>query len=686
MGKKHTSGSGTRESLHSFVQDGVKYIPISMSNAGENDPGIMDEEEFKRMTYKMTDAELNDYLYRQAKEYVESGLAPSWPKNDFGIQHWFVFSFITDEMRQVFPEIAKEYLSHEPMLGTAFTDIPYPRMNETTWDDAFFFRVLAIMVTAARRGSVYSRNFLISLYKVYYKPEYNRIKRLKKLTYLDVLQLHDADCLRRGLPSGHAVDGGRTFRDYMVDERRHQAGWMDVAGTRSLEPVMQRHRMTADEKADRTEEQRISDEKLETASEYLRDVADFPDEPPLDPTSARLYIMCDMLVIPIDETCNADAEKINEGRQSVLDAEFVGNPEFRRVISEEEERAKEWVLATYPETADPYLYQTDQKYVGLELAESVLWQAFRKQDRNIRMPYDSKKFDLAELLASVTITKTLMFPNVPVSFDEVMMLSMVQYLCECLCDLMITRDRELNDLLKFSEQKHTDEWHEERNQTEQAEKALKAVEGLRSTEFAKQEPVYMPVAETHIDETDTAALKAEIGRLQVVLAEKEAALSESEQKVIQQRHLYEQARKQAEDQQDRLDSAATEHAELIALREYVYSLRDEREIELDEEKQEQMVAALQDKNVAVLGGTERWTKRMRRLFPKWKFISVEDDSIGGYNALEGASYIYIYTSAIKHSVYYRAMNLIRKSGKMLFFLGSTNTEENIVRFCRDLCR
>ena len=70
MGKKHTSGSGTQGSLHSFVQDGVKYIPISMSNAGENDPGIMDEEEFKRMTYKMTDAELNDYLYRQAKEYV----------------------------------------------------------------------------------------------------------------------------------------------------------------------------------------------------------------------------------------------------------------------------------------------------------------------------------------------------------------------------------------------------------------------------------------------------------------------------------------------------------------------------------------------------------------------------------------------------------------------------------------
>ena len=403
MAKKNTSCNngfpGMQNSLHSFVQDGVKYMPVIMNGASDDVPDVMDEEQFKKMTYKMTDTELNEFLYRQAREYVESGMAPSWPENDFGIQHWFVFSFITDEMRQVFPEIAKEYLSHEPMLGTAFSDIPYPRMSETTWEDAFFFRVLAIMLTAARRGSVYSRNFLISLYKVYYKPEYNRLKRLKKLTYLDVLQLHDADCLRRGFPSGHAVDGGRTFRDYMVDERRHQAGWTSVVGTRSLDPVIKKRRMSSDLQAERTEEQKRSDEKLEAAADYLRDVADFPDEPPLDPTSARLYIMCEMLRIPIDETCNADAEKINAGRQSVLDAEFVGNPEFRRLIGEEEERAKEWVLATYPETGDPYLYQTNEKYVGLELAESVLWQAFRKQDRNIRMPYDSKKFDLAELLA-----------------------------------------------------------------------------------------------------------------------------------------------------------------------------------------------------------------------------------------------------------------------------------------------
>ena len=77
---------------------------------------------------------------------------------------------------------------------------------------------------------------------------------------------------------------------------------------------------------------------------------------------------------------------------------------------------------------------------------------------------------------------------------------------------------------------------------------------------------------------------------------------------------------------------------------------------------------------------------MRRFLPSWSFIAVDDDSIGGYNALERASYIYIYTSALKHSQYYRAMNLVKSTGKMLFYLNGTNVDENLRQFQRDLCR
>ena len=128
----------------------------------------------------MSDSELNALLYRQAKEMVEDGRMEPWPKDDWGILFWFEFSFITPEMRQVFPAIAREFLLHEPQVGTEFRDVPISRLDEEKWEDAFYFRILAMMVLSARRGSVYSRNFLISLYKVYYKNEYNRVKKLNR--------------------------------------------------------------------------------------------------------------------------------------------------------------------------------------------------------------------------------------------------------------------------------------------------------------------------------------------------------------------------------------------------------------------------------------------------------------------------------------------------------------------------
>ena len=56
-------------------------------------------------------------------------------------------------------------------------------------------------------------------------------------------------------------------------------------------------------------------------------------------------------------------------------------------------------------------------------------------------------------------------------------------------------------------------------------------------------------------------------------------------------------------------------------------------------------------NAAFPGGTGKWIRRMKRILPGWSFVSAEDDSIGGYNALE-----------------------------------STNTAENLIRFERDLCK
>ena len=110
------------------------------------------------------------------------------------------------------------------------------------------------------------------------------------------------------------------------------------------------------------------------------------------------------------------------------------------------------------------------------------------------------------------------------------------------------------------------------------------------------------------------------------------------------------------------------------------------ETDLDEQTREQIIDKIQEKRVAVLGGTERWIKRMKRLLPAWSFVSVDDGNRGSLLALERADYIYIYTDALKHSQYYRAMSIVKNKNKMLYYLGSSNVDECLRQFEKEMRR
>lgn len=663
----------TRLPRDPFMQGDTMYIPVSEDI---NDGGtFMSPDEFMKQTHKLSDKELNRILYGQAQTLVKMGAMPDWPEDDFGTVFWFTWNFITPEMREVFPAIAREYLSHEPMIGTDFVDIPYPFMNETTWDDAYYFRVVELMLFAARKGSSYSRNFLLSLYKVYYKQEYNKLKGKKLLTWLDVLELHDEDCKRKGLSSGHTTGDGVSFREKIVQERMHQAGWTNVFGARALDPVPSVAKPLRDDEE--------YGEQLVNSARIIKDMSDAPDEPPLQPVASRVFIMAQLMKIPIDETCNAQPWAMNESTESFLKLDFLISPEYRLAREFLVERYAEYIGADRPESLDPYLYQSNEDYFALEVAEDIMYSCFRKNDRNPRMPYDSRKFVLNETLANVQLTLQTDFPGLELGTSDMLMLAQIWYLSECLCDMMVARDTQLDEILHFHRRYAKGEWNkeiEDEKKNVRAEKVMKTVAALREELPAEE------VEEAEKEPETAEELRAKIERLKAELEEKELDLFEAQQKTIQQRTLYEKSRESEAELQEKMESAAIEHAELIALREYVYGLTDESEVELDEETRDQMVAAVQDKNVAVLGGTERWVKRMRKLYPKWKFVGVEDDSQGAMGTLEGADFIYIYTSALTHKQYYKAMDIIKRKGKMLFYLGSTNTNENVSRFYRDLCR
>ena len=275
-------------------------IPVNVDNAKgpvSDLPSSLTPEEFMGMTHHLSDKELNRIIYNNAKMAIKEGLMPDRPEDDFGTVMWFVWNFITDEMREIFPAIAREYLEHyksDPSVADRkinFENIPYPRMQEKTWDDAYYFRVLLMMLYSARGGSVYSKNFLLSLYKVYYKYEYNKLKRLDILTYLDILESHDEYCRRQGYPSGHTMDGSVSFKEMAIEKRKHEPGWTNAYGSRTLSPVPGK-KMKEAPNAD----------ILNKAAAEIRDMSEAPDEPPIQPTASRLFIMAELMGIEIEET------------------------------------------------------------------------------------------------------------------------------------------------------------------------------------------------------------------------------------------------------------------------------------------------------------------------------------------------------------------------------------------------
>lgn len=665
-------------------------IPVNVDNAQKpvsDLPGSVTPEEFMGLTHHLSDKELNRIIYNNAKMAVQEGLMPEKPEDDFGTVMWFAWNFITDEMRMVFPSIAREYLDHfqteykssgkeykevlETAAGLKFQNIPYPRMQEKTWDDAYYFRVLLMMLYSARGGSVYSKNFLLSLYKVYYKYEYNKIKRLDILTYLDILESHDEYCRRQGYPSGHTTDGSISFKEMTIEKRRHEPGWTNVYEKRPLSPV-----------PGKNAKETPNADVLNKAMSEIRDMNEAPDEPPIQPTASRLFIMAELMGIEIDETCNEQAIHMNVIADSMNKLIFLNSPEYRKLRDEMAERCKGILHANYPEMFNPYEYQSNEKYIALQVAEEIMSDVFKKFDTNYRMPYDSKKFSLPDLMADLTITLQKDFPDVTLTFDEVMILSMVQYLSECLCEVMAVRDTELDEVLRFSRRWDKGEWRKEQTSDEEnSERVLRSIESLRAkeTETVRHIETEAPTSETE--------LKDEIERLREQLAEKEAALAEAEQKGLRQRVLYEKARDERDSLIESVDDAAIEHAELIALREFVYNTNiHNEEADLDEESRTEVLEKIRNKKVTILGGTEKWIKRMKRMLPEWNFIGADDNSIGSLGALERADYIYVYTDALKHAQYYRAMNVVKNKEKVLYYLGTSNIDECLRQFETELNR
>lgn len=113
----------------------------------------------------------------------------------YGCEKFFVEFFITDEMRDDFPLIIRDFLRHEFTNIENFEDQAYFDIDagDRPPEELLNKYVLNIIVDAINSGSAYAKALILQLYKTYYKKEYNSLKRFKAISADEIISLAEPD-------------------------------------------------------------------------------------------------------------------------------------------------------------------------------------------------------------------------------------------------------------------------------------------------------------------------------------------------------------------------------------------------------------------------------------------------------------------------------------------------------------
>ena len=117
---------------------------------------------------------------------------------------------------------------------------------------------------------------------------------------------------------------------------------------------------------------------------------------------------------------------------------------------------------------------------------------------------------------------------------------------------------------------------------------------------------------------------------------------------------------------DKLDEEKEKDMELAALREFLFSL--DREVVPEVWKEIPDFSGIKG---VVVGGHERWQKKMKTLLQNFVFVSS-----AGFDTrvLDGADIVFFYTQHLGHKLYYKMIAEVRKRNLPVGYLGSINEE------------
>ena len=545
------------------------------------------------------------------------------PEEDeyFGVKSWFIANFIRSDMEAVFLEVAADFLAKDPYAKdkNLFRSIILPLRETKGPDSAYIFMVLSMMVECVYAGDKYAAERILDLYKTYYKQEYNYFKRLHVLSTVFF----------------HEMYGNN--RDDMDEDEADRV--MNIRGARLavMSFIM----------------------KKEMSPDYM----------------------------PIFFLLNE-----NVYRERMIWNVIVATSFYDDIVDKQTTELESWaekLTSIYPEMSRPEDYQADSRYDLIADVFSEITLSCEENGFHEQYLFKDDEFDVFPYASRL---KTLMDEDQP-DLEKILYMSVIRYLAEEYSKLYRSMERNIMTALGVEEDeivtdedlidegireegivgRHFDNGKQSKDRL--SEKIRQKLRDATPDEKKAEKLADRPVERFSRDEqgndgkSEQNALEGEISCLQGKVKDLQLKLNE-------QRSLLEESKSREKGLERLLEQREEEHQELLNLREFVKSLKEDSKPGQSVLTENDMIKKLEGVKGVIVGGQENWVKKIRQKLPEWSYMAVRD-SVHADQSVAGADVVFFFSDALSHNMYYRVMSTIRKRDIPFHYLHGISIPRNI---------
>ena len=98
---------------------------------------------------------------------------------------------------------------------------------------------------------------------------------------------------------------------------------------------------------------------------------------------------------------------------------------------------------------------------------------------------------------------------------------------------------------------------------------------------------------------------------------------------------------------------------------------------------EAMMEHIADLDIMIVGGNDNWVKKIRNMFPKWRFLSPNASAAVSSMQTAKIDKAYFFTDTLGHSQYYKYMQVIRNRQIPFGFIHGVNIQANVQQIYQD---